>query len=342
LACLERRSYGEPALLKSGVEPGEGGQMPGKQYLTNANTTKEGFTGKERDKHSGLDYFGARYYDAGIGKWLSVDPYKNMYYKFSSYLYTKNNPIMFIDPDGKKLHIKDPALNELIVSRLKFYRSIDSPELQSILNGVIGENTNIYISEHNFNEIATRKTKNKEDYYWRVNWFKGDDNRIGRTHEERNISLQFIIYASVSQSDKDGMTWSSKTNPSESEVMFDALSPISDLKNNKDVKELTMGDLIIIDELAHSYYNHHRYNIGEGGNVHHYFTFSLLLKAINDGRVVASKEVRNELLFKLKSARDNMNEAIRANLKKRINKNPSSSKKDGETGYEAYYGKPPF
>jgi hypothetical protein len=61
LACLERRSYGEPALLNSGVEPGDGGQMPGKKYLTNAKTTKEGFTGKERDKHSGLDYFGARY-----------------------------------------------------------------------------------------------------------------------------------------------------------------------------------------------------------------------------------------------------------------------------------------
>jgi RHS repeat-associated protein len=101
LACLERRSYGEPALLKSKVEPGEGGQMPGKKYLTNANTTKEGFTGKERDKHSGLDYFGARYYDAGIGKWLSVDPLADNYYSWSPYNYSMNDPINKYDPDGQ-------------------------------------------------------------------------------------------------------------------------------------------------------------------------------------------------------------------------------------------------
>jgi RHS repeat-associated protein len=92
LACLERRSYGEPALLKSGVEPGEGGQMPGKKYLTNAKTTKEGFTGKERDKHSGLDYFGARYYDPALGKWLSVDPLADQYFCISPYAYVANCP----------------------------------------------------------------------------------------------------------------------------------------------------------------------------------------------------------------------------------------------------------
>jgi RHS repeat-associated protein len=113
LACLERRSYGEPALLKSGVEPSEGGQMPGKKYLTNANTTKEGFTGKERDKHSGLDYFGARYYDAGIGKWLSVDPLAHQYYSISSYTYCANNPVIFTDPNGMELQGDSTQLADL-------------------------------------------------------------------------------------------------------------------------------------------------------------------------------------------------------------------------------------
>jgi RHS repeat-associated protein len=36
--------------------------------------TKETFTGKEQDTESNLHYFGARYYDAGAGRWLSVDP----------------------------------------------------------------------------------------------------------------------------------------------------------------------------------------------------------------------------------------------------------------------------
>jgi RHS repeat-associated protein len=32
------------------------------------------FSGKERDTESGLDYFGARYYDHSLYRFLSVDP----------------------------------------------------------------------------------------------------------------------------------------------------------------------------------------------------------------------------------------------------------------------------
>jgi RHS repeat-associated protein len=31
------------------------------------------FSGKERDAESGLDYFGARYYASGMGRWMSPD-----------------------------------------------------------------------------------------------------------------------------------------------------------------------------------------------------------------------------------------------------------------------------
>ena len=42
-------------------------------------TTRNKFTGKERDAEYGVnwDYFGARYYDAQIGRWLSIDPLAN-------------------------------------------------------------------------------------------------------------------------------------------------------------------------------------------------------------------------------------------------------------------------
>jgi RHS repeat-associated protein len=45
--------------------------LPGRTLGTG---TKEGFTGKERDAESGLDYFGARHYMAALGRWSSVDP----------------------------------------------------------------------------------------------------------------------------------------------------------------------------------------------------------------------------------------------------------------------------
>jgi RHS repeat-associated protein len=131
LACLERRSYGEPALLKSKVEPGEGGQMPGKKYLTNANTTKEGFTGKERDKHSGLDYFGARYYDAAIGRFLSVDPLDFKFTDKNPFHYVSNNPINKIDPDGRsEIGAKTAAIVAVVVTKVKNSQKIANKKHQ--------------------------------------------------------------------------------------------------------------------------------------------------------------------------------------------------------------------
>jgi len=37
------------------------------------------FNGKERDEETGLHYYGARYYDAELGIWLSVDPLAEIY-----------------------------------------------------------------------------------------------------------------------------------------------------------------------------------------------------------------------------------------------------------------------
>jgi RHS repeat-associated protein len=59
------------------------------------------YTGKERDTESGYDYFNARNYHSEVGRFLSVDPLADKYPGWSSYNYTMNNPIRFIDPDGR-------------------------------------------------------------------------------------------------------------------------------------------------------------------------------------------------------------------------------------------------
>ena len=58
-------------------------------------------TQHERDEETGLDYRGARYYDADIERFLSLDPHASDYSSWSAYNYVFGNPVHYIDMDGK-------------------------------------------------------------------------------------------------------------------------------------------------------------------------------------------------------------------------------------------------
>jgi len=67
------------------------------------------FTGKELDGETGLHYFGARYYDSGTGRFVSVDPLLSLSFNGGgesknspspAYLYAGYNPIRFTDSSG--------------------------------------------------------------------------------------------------------------------------------------------------------------------------------------------------------------------------------------------------
>ena len=74
------------------------------------------FTGKERDSESGYDYFGARYYSSTLPMWLSVDPLSDKYPHISPYAFCGNNPIKFVDPDGR-FPLISPLIGYLALAR---------------------------------------------------------------------------------------------------------------------------------------------------------------------------------------------------------------------------------
>ena len=68
-------------------------------------------TSKERDNESSLDFFGARYFSGSQGRFTSPDPVTVTPVRmldpqmFNLYCYTRNNPLKYIDPDGRDLFL---------------------------------------------------------------------------------------------------------------------------------------------------------------------------------------------------------------------------------------------
>jgi RHS repeat-associated protein len=89
-----------------------------------ADSTRQKFTGKERDAESNLDYFLSRYYSSAQGRFTSPDGYLIIFEKekgknekerdqillgyisqpqvWNKYVYVLNNPLRHIDPDSRR------------------------------------------------------------------------------------------------------------------------------------------------------------------------------------------------------------------------------------------------
>ncbi|MBI5539678.1 MAG: RHS repeat-associated core domain-containing protein [Bacteroidia bacterium] len=101
---------------------------PGRNYF-GATTYRFGFNGKEKDDEitgstgSNLD-FGARIYDSRIARWLTIDPLSFNYPFLSPYQYCANNPIIFVDPDGKKIKPTNETTTEVFQEKNSSYKRV--------------------------------------------------------------------------------------------------------------------------------------------------------------------------------------------------------------------------
>jgi RHS repeat-associated protein len=99
----------------------------GELQFVNNDSNHYKFTGKERDSETQLDYFGARYYSNGLGRWVSADwsatpvpvPYANFGdpQSLNLYGYVRNIPTTNADLDGHDGPVMevlaDPTVHDL-------------------------------------------------------------------------------------------------------------------------------------------------------------------------------------------------------------------------------------
>ena len=138
-------------------------------FASTGNVQPYKYNGKELDTKKGLDWYdyGARHYDAALGRWFVVDPLAEERYSNSVYSYTGNNSINKIDPNG--------MLDDWVKDK----------------------DGNIYWDK---NAISQATTKDGETYLGKaVVIFNGSRNeRLGQGNilgGEGGVSAQVIVYA---------------------------------------------------------------------------------------------------------------------------------------------------
>ena len=88
------------------------------------------FNGKQFDEETGLYYYGARYMNPVTSLWYGVDVLTEKYDNVSSYIYCKNNPIAFMDMNGKDGVAVIDYENHSITINQKFYYNVNDDFLR--------------------------------------------------------------------------------------------------------------------------------------------------------------------------------------------------------------------
>jgi len=103
------------------------------------------YNGKELNEDFGLNWydFGARWQDPAIGRLSGVDSLAGDFPSWSSYSYTFNNPIRFIDPDGR-------APDDIVLQGTRTEQRRLLGRLQALTNdklGIVPETGEVFVSK---------------------------------------------------------------------------------------------------------------------------------------------------------------------------------------------------
>ncbi|WP_456442105.1 RHS repeat-associated core domain-containing protein [Psychroserpens sp.] len=148
-----------------------------------------GYNGKEEQDELGLDWmdFHARNYDASLGRWMNIDPLAEKFYSNTPYIAMLNNPLSYIDPDGRYTLKVSGDDADLAVSELD-------------------EDSSLSLSRDSNTDIVSINNKDKVDYAS----LNTKDKRLYDTIEDKNKTVNLSTTRDLKR--KDGLFTFGKHN----------------------------------------------------------------------------------------------------------------------------------
>jgi RHS repeat-associated protein len=229
---------------------------------TNIYDPKLKFSGKEREGYSGLDYFGARYYDHKSFRFNSVDPIINreeaLYNPqlWNLYAYCGNNPITYFDPYGMLYgrfgYVTHPVKSGIqIPNNPRGFPGATRPNLSASCtpvydNGVIRPEFNLELFVHVW---FTAGQKNHEMRHLRDMYYAFSKLMIIAKYIEENVSFtnmddfnEFVArQVEIFKSYMEEQVKKSKTLRDSAFLgwidIFQSFIPLSGINNGSDVPE---------------------------------------------------------------------------------------------------------
>jgi RHS repeat-associated protein len=106
--CYDYAPFGEPLVTGTGPRATCYTDVSSPSLAPGATSIK--FTAKERDAETGLDFFGGRYFSGAQGRFTSPDPHNEGAQlldpqSWNMYSYVGNNPLRYVDPDGRDRNV---------------------------------------------------------------------------------------------------------------------------------------------------------------------------------------------------------------------------------------------